>query len=331
LTIKRAPGAASDVTVRAPAVLPPGLSVDPLTIKASESSGRLVVRAAAGTPQGPLDVTLEGTSGRQVVTTKLPLFVRGKPGSVDTTFGTNGSVTAIQLGEEPVQLLVGANDELFVVASCEEYNKSCVAKLAANGTLDANYGGGLGRLNVRLPGPATLTSNGKVIVGGAGPAALGRLTVEGKPDVTFSGNGVLDVAGRASEGTPLGTRAFAQGADGSLFIAFDTDAGYVGFRKYDSTGASGGWGISGLGYQAVKWGTQISLAGIAVRETGALVFAAGYVDGSFGVGIGQWSPSGDGLDLSIGNTLVIQSNGRIVFALKKLGGPSSTFLVRLWD
>ncbi|MBX3204334.1 MAG: hypothetical protein KF764_04660 [Labilithrix sp.] len=92
LAIERSAAQKKDVVVTV-ANLPPGVSVEPLTINGHESTGELVVNVGATAAQGPFDILVEGSTGKQSATLALALFVRGKPGTLDTTFAAGGVLT----------------------------------------------------------------------------------------------------------------------------------------------------------------------------------------------------------------------------------------------
>ena len=73
--------------------LPAGVTADALTIAAGANDGTLTVHAASTAPQGLTSLDLaavESVPNGASATAKLDTFVRGLPGTLDTTFATEG-------------------------------------------------------------------------------------------------------------------------------------------------------------------------------------------------------------------------------------------------
>jgi uncharacterized delta-60 repeat protein len=301
--VRSSPQNVDDITVTA-TNLPPGVTVDPLTIGRYESTGELTVKVDASVKHGPFEATVEGTAASKNANVKLPLFVRGKSGAMDTTFGTNGSVVAIGLApQSSIGLFVDANDKVIVAAYCQDGSAVCAARLAPDGAMDATYGvGGLATIGVTDGSVSALGLDGKLTIGGNTlPPQLpitpivGRLTAAGAPDSAFGVSGVFRVQSGSVGGEARFMRGLALAPGGAFFVAFMTVDESIGFRKYDINGADAVWGSAG--YQAYKWlGFRSQLGGMAVRTNGALVFGGTYVNNeatSFGMGIAKWLPGGE--------------------------------------
>jgi len=103
--------------------------------------------------QGPLG---SGT------TTKLPTYVRGAPGAIDTTFGDKGILRHIVGPTKNAvarDLVVMPDDRLMAVGDCTA--ASCIARASADGVLDTSYGtGGIAAMQLGIVGQAAADPKG---------------------------------------------------------------------------------------------------------------------------------------------------------------------------
>lgn len=187
-----------DVTVRAES-LPEGVSSKELVLPEGKSEGDVEINATASVQQGPVATATMIARARdgRANGAKLDLFVRGAPGSRDTTFGVAGT---LDLGTVPYsgsaisdkhmfvmtnvlqrydrtgaldttytpdpaatggQLAPGPNDSLFVRSTSARH-------LFANGSLDTAYGnGGVSPVNpILLLSSIFANSAGELLVWG---------------------------------------------------------------------------------------------------------------------------------------------------------------------
>jgi hypothetical protein len=298
LRIERGPSQNDDVVVTV-TDLPDGVTVDPLTIKGTESTGELVVKVAGAAKQGPFEAVIEGTAAKEKARTKLPLFVRGKPGVVDTTFGTDGrKLSVLGAGASPPrEMLVDAQDRIHVVSNCG--NSTCVVRLTAEGVPDPTYGSGA-VVSLSVPGPqaAVLDSVGRLVVGGGKPApVVGRLLSGGQIDSSF---GIADGGGggvtaslqptEAAYNPASAVVAVAVGTGDSIFAAFPANS-RGGLRRLDASGKRD-LSFGSNGFVPVIWGATEQPGGVyaygdAVTVTGSWVLGIG--DIGRGIGISQFS------------------------------------------
>ncbi|MFK7916177.1 MAG: DUF4347 domain-containing protein, partial [Pseudomonadales bacterium] len=126
-------------------------------------------------------------------------------GTLDTSFGTNGSVTTNILGsDDAYEVAVHSDGSIIVVG--EAGNDSFVAKFTSAGVLDTNFDGdsGTGDGIVMIdPGgtterlaSVTILPDGRILA--AGESSVIRLTTTGVLDTTFDGDGILAVGHQAN-------------------------------------------------------------------------------------------------------------------------------------
>ena len=204
LKLERQIASAGAVTVTVKG-LPKDATSAGVVIPAGALEGTLTIQSAAATPQGPSDVVLEAAeSDGSLASAKLPLFVRGAPGTLDTTFAKAGVYSPIfgallgALASDAVPL-----DEGKTLIGGRRINTVSVTRLGADGVLDATFAGGgiqdvasrQGELRVAQQ-PATSAKKGFVSVLEIGSTpSLHMLAPNGQLDTGFNGNGkrVLDV------------------------------------------------------------------------------------------------------------------------------------------
>jgi uncharacterized delta-60 repeat protein len=145
-----------------------------------------------------------------------PAQALASPGDIDPTFGRHGA-TILTFGNAYAQGSAVAVDDQgrTVVAgttgdSGDRANDVAIARLTDEGRLDSTFSGD-GTTTVQLAAPAevrgvALDGAGRIVVGGSTASGLTaiRLTPDGTPDPTFSGDGIATVAaGGAASGGDL--------------------------------------------------------------------------------------------------------------------------------
>ena len=108
-------GPAREVTLSV--VTQPGVTVGEAFVPANQIKGELVVDVAVDATFGDkqLSVLAKSNTGEVLAQAQLPLFVRGNPGELDTSFGEQGNAEA-PAGEASVGSIVGFGDgELAVL------------------------------------------------------------------------------------------------------------------------------------------------------------------------------------------------------------------------
>lgn len=185
--------------------LPKDATADALTIPAGAVDGTLTLHAAATTPQGLVSLDLvatESVTNGASAAAKLATFVRGLPGTLDTTFGAGGIVKEVftvagsSVSDARV-LKTGA-----IILAGQRVNNLTLARYTESGTMDAAFAGG-GVLNLAaLQGGLFLdVQEGKTpaesfvsATGGAGSTVpLSRATLDGVLTTTFATTGTANV------------------------------------------------------------------------------------------------------------------------------------------
>ncbi|MBX3209364.1 MAG: delta-60 repeat domain-containing protein [Labilithrix sp.] len=300
LSLKRGSGQQEDVTI-AVTSLPTGVTVEPLTIPGASSTGELVVRATSAAKQGPFQATVAGSAASVKASTKLDLFVRGKPGELDTTFGTDGrALSVLGAGVTPPRgLVVTASDQILVRGPCG--TRTCVSRLTRDGKPDTTYGvAGATSIGIADSSSAVLDSAGRLVIGGASASlpVVGRLLAGGQVDTAFGVAGGVTGAlnDAATQYNPASvTSAVAVGAGDVVYAAF-TAGTYIGLRKLSSAGSSeSSFGTSGVTHY--RWSTATTFLNGLVIRGGAVAFA------------GTWQSSASPATHGFGIAQRLQTNG----------------------
>ena len=279
-------GAASSISITVTG-LPAGITVDPLTIGATDTVGDLTFHVASGTP-GDVPVQVVGTSAGKVHAADMDFVVRGAAGTLDTSFGTAGvSTNGILVAAVPDvrQAAVGSGGS-FVVAGLDN-NDLVLSRHHADGSLDASFGTGgvVTKANFAAnsrPLSVAIAPDGKIVVAGtaiaAGDAVFARYSTDGLLDGGFGTNGVVTVdLASGSDDEPRGVAVDANGrvVAAGLCLGGGNATGLGAFVRLtaagalDSTFATGGVRLSAS-----------NLGNVLLSPTGTL-FAAGARSGPF--------------------------------------------------
>jgi uncharacterized delta-60 repeat protein len=282
--------------------LPNGVTAAELVFPPAETTGSLVLTAAADLPAGSAKVTLQGTAEDAAKSTgsgSFDLLVRGKPGEIDTTFGTQGQTTRTFNAPDsliPMALGVDASDRLCMVALCvRQGNVSlCAGRLGADGAIDASFGsaGVYEKADFGVFG-GYVYPDGRIVAAGydSGAGALfTRLDAQGAPDATF---------GSGSDGVGMKRITHPEGTTQQGYFVAPRPAGGVL-----------------VGYQIDRQGLKLGLA--ALKEDGSVdtsVFGDGYAWGEGSYASNDFFASG----------VVVRANGHVVAA-----GVQAGFNPALW-
>lgn len=248
VTLTRQPAStgAVDVTVTG---LPDGVTAQPLTIQAGELTGTLTLSAGStsvpGTTAKPMVKAHEQSHDTSALTS-FTSFVRGKSGTLDTTFGTGGIVYLSDLivggGVSNMQVLADGS----IVAAIRVGTADAVTHLTAAGAIDKTFGGsGSGIATFEFTATTQITisavegaSAGVYAVEYIPPSTntLYRLHLDGTRDTGFAGVGyvVVDSTDKAASkvlALPDGSALVSRGTtvatshwktDGTLDSAYGT-------------------------------------------------------------------------------------------------------------
>lgn len=241
VSITRSSGSSESAVVSAEG-LPAGVVSTTAIAAPTDASVTLTISATLAAPQGPKDITVSATGSSTGLnrTAATSLFVRGRPGSLDTTFGNQGQLEAHAGGVDSYCLdMAIRSDDSIVLA---------------------------GWVGV---GP----------VGGTTPngTALAKFKPDGTPDSTFGGSGTVHAPIAADE---RGTVIADQGAKGVVvFTESNAPTGGV-LRRYQADGsidsAFGSGGTATLPAAAKKF----SARNLVVQSDGKLLLAGSALNAS---------------------------------------------------
>ncbi|THF70922.1 hypothetical protein E7T06_05010 [Deinococcus sp. Arct2-2] len=219
LNLTRSIGFSGAVTV-ALSGLPAGATSSSVTIPEGLVSGTVTVKAAANAAHSPpTAVTLTATSGTLRAAKTLTVTVRGRAGSLDTTFGAGGTAKiATGSGFDYVYAVAQQSDGKLVVAGeiSGAYNDFGIIRLMRDGAPDPSFGTG-GQVVIDFAGDrdtaraVALQKDGKIVVAGGATVpgdterfGLLRLNPDGTLDSTFGTGGKLTTAFPASSADRAG-------------------------------------------------------------------------------------------------------------------------------
>lgn len=204
--------------------LPPGVSTNAngLVISATASAATITLTATPDARHTRATIDVRAETDGKTFDAKIGLLLRGPPGSVDTSFGTNG-ITNIEF-EAPAmlsQLRLLGDDRILLGGDVTETQSSfAIARLEAGGALDKTLAG-KGTLTTK-PGISAgvtglgLGTTGFVAAGaGVGGVAVARYRDDGSFEPTFNGGSPLVL------GTSFTVAGVFPKASGGLAIAGD--------------------------------------------------------------------------------------------------------------
>ncbi|MDB5214602.1 MAG: Autotransporter-associated beta strand repeat protein [Myxococcaceae bacterium] len=171
--------------------LPPNVAVMAGTAAPSDVEASVVVTVPASLAQGKLTATLDATSadGTIAVSQAVSLYVRGKPGTLDPTFGQGGAVDIADpaLYVQPTAIGVDAGGRVVVSLADGHSN---VLRLTPAGLPDGSFGmNGVAHVDDlnRNVAAIAISDQGRVVVVDAVAAGsrIVRLTSTGGLDTSF--------------------------------------------------------------------------------------------------------------------------------------------------
>lgn len=288
-----------------------------------------------------------------------PTFIskRLPNGSIDSSYGVSGYSRAISYNEG----CAAFQPDGKIVIVGQDYKSRGIARFNTNGSIDSTFGK-FGIQNIAFsPSSVTVKTDGKIdVVGGNNTGFIvAQFNTNGSIDNTFYGNGQAiadfvfkmppDRGGSDSIVMPTGTattvaiqpdgKILAGGyvqtesginfaiarfnINGSLDNTFDNDG-----KQSTSFGSGSGFSYS----MALQSDGKIILAGYTSSLTANYNFALmrfkvnGSLDSSFN-GNGKQTANLGGVYITIGNSVAIQKNGKIVVGGYTLNGAKNDFAV----
>ncbi|MCL2779416.1 MAG: hypothetical protein FWD73_15590 [Polyangiaceae bacterium] len=291
--------------------VPNGVSVDPLTltIPPGSSTGKFAVTVDTSTPQGELNVELQGLAeGASITVTKdLQLFVRGDPGTLDPTFESNG-VYEDTVNDYTSRAIVApqSNGTILVSAWNDTKGKGLVIRLNADGVADPTLSeSDIKNIPSVLSGVAAYP-DGRIVGIGMPYRTVNRYTANGALDTTFNATGSVDVNSSSfPKSVPNGSMylsAVAAGENDSIYVGgsdfVSSDSKLYAFLQIPANGQGSMSGCSGF-LDNTAPSTSQSITNLALLPTGALAFVS--TGGRIGVGRYLHPQSSCDLDPTYGN------------------------------
>lgn len=100
---------------------------------------KLTAGAASGHGTSTLKVDAKSVDGKLSKSTEVQLLVRGAPGTLDKTFGTNGTVLGALNGVYPTGLGIDTAGKIYVAAGRTPTDRSHIHRFTADGATDSGY------------------------------------------------------------------------------------------------------------------------------------------------------------------------------------------------
>ncbi len=178
---------AVDVTVES---LPSGVTASALTIAPPATIGTITLSAlATAAAPTPLEAQVVGHTSAGARSVSFQLTVRGAPGALDSSFGTDGVARVMaNLADVTRQ----PDGKLLVAGWGGTDETAFVCRRESNGTADLSFGdaGGCQHFDTPTAGLRVEIRGGMIYVAFA-DQFLARLTADGTPDPAFGGTGVV--------------------------------------------------------------------------------------------------------------------------------------------
>jgi uncharacterized delta-60 repeat protein len=157
-----------------------------------QPNGELIVAADLDIPGGPPSLMARYNTN----------------GSLDTSFGNQGVVTATWCGYVGGAVLYPTtgsanNGKIAVVGYNSSLSEPVLARFNTNGSLDTTFGSGGFVPLAMYPFGVAFDSSGRFVVGGMNEVALERLNPDGTPDTTFGSDGVVTTGLSGTHGDGL--------------------------------------------------------------------------------------------------------------------------------
>lgn len=282
--------AAVDITVDN---LPTGVTAMPLTIGAAETTGRVMLAASGTAIQGIANVAITGSGEDTTADAPLRLLVGGAPGTLDTSFATDGTFTPALNNMALASRGLAFTDQGLVVTGFVVSNppQAMTVRVLENGSLDDTYGSGgfvsTGVGNLAEGIAIAAQPDGGVVVagiagGGGGECEFGifRYDDTGALDPAFGASGVAAF----DPGTGCAEyHNIALAPNGDILVGGMLFGNTISTRAFRYSPA----GVKGAGFDVNE--PDVSVEGSAIQTDGKLVMA-GSLAGDFW--LARYNPNG---------------------------------------
>jgi uncharacterized delta-60 repeat protein len=277
--------------------LPTGLTARAVGFAGTSGRVEIEIDVALDVKQGRYDAAIVAqpeSGGEPRAVTQLPLFVRGEPGALDTTWAKDGILELAVLEDEWCDLVVQPDGSAFAaVQTFSRSDRVVVRRVLPDGTQDARFGstgtltftGGQG--NGLAP---SIGFQGASLVVRAG-TKVGWFTAEGAVQTVFGTGGTPGVTEIPAQPgvVNLGTRSIAHDRGGRwLVVSSGTQQGGLRAMHITAVGAAGNidttFGTDGTvaTYLSAATGYVFSTSPVVAEPDGRLLL--------FGI----YSPTGGG-------------------------------------
>lgn len=294
--------------------------------------------------QSDSKIILGGTSTTSFSSFDFALTRYNNDGTMDNTFGTGGKViTPVTAKSEGHSVAIQSDGKILLGGSDKWYTN--LVRYTSDGSLDTTFGIG-GIVITDVPGhysekcrSVAIQTDGKIIIGGYASNnsndkryfVLIRYTIDGSLDTAFGAGGiVIGGIGECESIKVQGNGKILMAGTSNLSIALER---YNSNGTLDTTFGTGGnvstaIGSSSRGFSLdIQADDRVVLGGYANTNGSNFDFALarydtnGVLDNTFGIGGIVTTPVGIA---SKGNSVVIQSDGKIILAGEANNGSNTS-------
>ncbi len=317
--------------------LPSGVTAAPATIADGQTQGTVTLSAVAGATQGLAAISAAGALGSITASAAASLFVRGAPGTLDTSFAASGVMfnpqsAVMELHAAAVQadgkILVGG--ELYHTGTPS--STAHVVRIDESGKLDSTFGNaGTSSIGFATGGAESfyalaIAPGGSIMAGGFSftgssndRAIAARLGPDGKPDVSFNATGKYITSFPGAQGAR--SLGMILQKDGKLTLLGEVPAGQGTWGAARVTAQGGSDAMFGGGGQVLPGPTSGALQCGGEQSDGNLMVAGGVYEG----GMQRW-----GITRLIAATGAVDgAYGVFGFAKLSLAASSAIFACRV--
>lgn len=306
--------------------LPSGVTAAPVTIADGQTDGTVTLSAAQGATQGLAKISAAAALGAVTASAATSLFVRGAPGTLDTSFAASGVMFNPQPGVVELRAVAVQSDGKILVGG-ELYaapsTNALVTRIDEAGKLDPTFGTGGSASTAFATGGAesffslAIAPGGSIVAGGytfTGSAndrvIAARMGADGKPDLSFNATGRYITSFPGTQGARSVGMILQK--DGKLTLLGQVPAGPGTWGVARVTAQGGTDAMFGGGGAVLPGATSGTLWCGGEQSDGNLVVAGGlYESGTLRWGITRLIAATGAIDSGYG-----------VFGFAKLSFPS---------